>query len=86
VRTILLSLAQSHPDLLKDPPPQVVVAGIGEAAVQMTLIARASSYTKVWGAEVQLREEMYGEFLRQGIQIPVLRRILHMAPEPARTP
>lgn len=85
VRTILLTRAQSHPDLLKDPPPQVIVAGIGEAAVQLTFIARASSYTMVWGAEVQLREEVYGEFLRQGIQVPVQRRILHMAPESART-
>jgi MscS family membrane protein len=85
VRTILLTLAQSHPDLLKDPPPQVVVSGIGEAAVQVTLIARASSYTKVWGAEVQLREHAYAEFLRQGIQVPVQHRVLHMAPELART-
>jgi small-conductance mechanosensitive channel len=86
VRTILLTLAQPHPALLKDPPPQVVVAGISEAAVQVTLIGRASSYTKVWDTEVQMREEIYGEFLRQGIQVPVQRRILHMAPESARNP
>jgi small-conductance mechanosensitive channel len=84
VRSILLNLARSHPDLLKDPPPEVVVTAMGDAGVQVTLIARAIAYTKAWGAEVQLRENVYRAFVKQGIQMAVQRRILQVLPEPVR--
>jgi small-conductance mechanosensitive channel len=86
VRALLLRPAQSHPDLVKDPAPQVFVTGVSEIAVQLTLVARASSYTKQWDAEAQLRENTYKAFLEQGIHAPVQRRIVQMqtdSPSPA---
>ncbi len=78
VRALLLDLCRAHPDVLREPPPQVFVTGLSETAVQVTLVARASSYTTQWGAETQLREQAYQAFRKSGVSPPVPRRIVQM--------
>jgi small-conductance mechanosensitive channel len=46
--------------------------------VELTLIARASSYTTQWGAETELRERAYRAFLEHGISAPVPRRLVQV--------
>ena len=78
VRAILLEAAGKHPDILQDPPPQVAVTGTSERAVELTLVARAKSFALQWGTETSIREEVYGAFLRQGIGVPVQRRVVQL--------
>ena len=78
VRAILLEAAGKHPDILRDPPPQVAVTGTSERAVELTLVARAKSFALQWGTETSIREEVYGAFLRQGIGVPVQRRVVQL--------
>ncbi len=78
VRSLLLDLCRAHPDVLREPPPRVFVTGLSETAVQVTLVARASSYATQWNAETQLREQAYQAFRKTGIPLPVPRRIVQM--------
>jgi small-conductance mechanosensitive channel len=83
VRSVLLGLCAAHPNVLQDPPAQAVVTGLSDTAVELTLIARASSYATQWGAETQLRERAYQAFLEHGISAPVPRRIVQVQEQQA---
>lgn len=78
VRAILLGLAASHPDVLKSPKPEVFVTALSENALEVTLVGRCSEFGKVWGAETMLREQAYTEFMKEGIGVPVARRVIRM--------
>jgi MscS family membrane protein len=78
VRAILLKLAADHPDVLRVPAPQVFVTALSENAMEATLVARCSEFSKVWGAETTLREQAYLEFMKEGINVPVPRRVIRM--------
>jgi small-conductance mechanosensitive channel len=81
LRGLLLGLCAGHPDILKTPAPQVFVTDLSETALQLTLVARASSYATQWGVETGLREQAYRAFLDNGIPVPVARRIIQMQGE-----
>lgn len=81
VRAILLTLAENHPDIVRDPPPQVFVTGVTDIAMEVTMVARCSEFSRQFAAETALREQAYAEFIRQGISLPVPRRIIRMEAE-----
>jgi MscS family membrane protein len=78
VRALLLGLCRAHAEVLADPPPSVFVTNLSDSSVQLTLVARASSYATQWGVETDLRERAYQAFLEQGIPAPVPRRIVQV--------
>ncbi|MDH3253350.1 MAG: mechanosensitive ion channel family protein, partial [Ignavibacteria bacterium] len=78
VRRILLRLADSHPDILKDPEPLVYLTALGDSAIEFTLLARASDFSKRFAAENALREQAYLAFGREGVEIPFPQRVVHM--------
>jgi small-conductance mechanosensitive channel len=78
VRAILLGLAANHPDLLPTPAPQVFVTALSESAMEVTLVGRCSEFGKVWGTETTLREQAYLAFMKEGINVPVARRVIRM--------
>jgi len=78
VREILLGLADAHPDLLKDPPPEVSCTAMNDSSVEFTLIGRASHFMKRAAAENGLREQAYVAFAKEGIEIPFPQRVVHM--------
>lgn len=82
VRGILLRLADAHPDVLKDPPPEAHCTALGESAVEYTLIARVDDYRKRWAAENVLREQMLAEFAAAGIGVPFPQRVVHLHGKP----
>jgi MscS family membrane protein len=76
VRSVLLELAGANPDLLKDPIPQVVLAGMADGALQFQLIARSQSYQVQFRAETAMREQAYIAFREAGIDLAVpVRRV-----------
>lgn len=78
VRAILLELAGAHPDLLKDPAPEVHCTAWLDSALEFTLLARAKDFRKRWGTETTIREPAYRLFTTEGMEIPFPRRVVHM--------
>lgn len=80
VRTLLLDLARSHPDILADPAPEVFFTAMNDSSIEFSLVARASDFTKRFKAECDLREQVYTKFAEEGIEIPFPQRVIHMKP------
>jgi MscS family membrane protein len=76
VRRLLLSLATSHQEILRDPPPRVYFTAITDYAIQLTLVARCESVTGQYDVETTLREQAYLAFLQEGIEVGVPQRIV----------
>jgi small-conductance mechanosensitive channel len=54
------------------------MTALADSAVEFTLIARASDFSKRFAAENILREQAYVAFNREGIEIPFPQRVVHM--------
>ena len=81
-RAIMMRLALEHPDMLKDPAPAVFMTGFGESSVNLMLNGRTNDYRLKFLVETALREQIYNAFLKEGIQIPLPQRVVHMSPPP----
>ena len=77
VRRILLDIAGSHPELMKDPAPEVFFTDVKDSSLEFTLVARSGDYTKRFGAEASLREQAYLALNREGIEIPFPQQVVH---------
>ncbi|MBI4536318.1 MAG: mechanosensitive ion channel family protein [Ignavibacteriae bacterium] len=78
VRAILLRLADAHPDILKDPAPEVFFTAMDDSAIEFTLMARVDAFSKRFKTETHLREQAYLAFAKEGIEIPFPQRVVHM--------
>lgn len=89
VRSILVEVGRSHPDVLDDPAPNVVFTGFGESSLDFEL--------RVWTERLvttphrfasHLYFEVFAAFRREGIEIPFPQRDLHVrtVPEDLRAP
>ena len=89
VRAVVLETAESHPDVLSDPPPEVIFTGFGDSSLDFEL--RVWTITRVQVPRI-LRSEIYfmifKAFKEHGIEIPFPQRDLHLrsvdAPIPVR--
>jgi len=79
VRSILLEEAERHPQVLKDPKPDVVFTGYGDSSLDFVL--------RVWTSErahtpVVLKSDLYfalfKRFAESGIELPFPQRDLHL--------
>jgi small-conductance mechanosensitive channel len=78
VKTLLINLASSHPDILPDPKPEAVLTAIPESSLEITLIARTGDFSKKWGAECTLREQAIEAFRKEAIEVPLPQRVVHV--------
>jgi len=79
VREILMGVALAHPDVLKDPEPELLFAGFGNSSLDFEL--RVWTITRVQWPRV-LSSELYFSIFRafreNGIEIPFPQRDLHL--------
>jgi len=79
VRSVLEEAARSHPDVLADPPPEVIFTGFGDSSLDFEL--RVWTITRVQWPRI-LRSEIYfmifKAFKEHGIEIPFPQRDLHL--------
>jgi small-conductance mechanosensitive channel len=79
VRQILLEIAANHPDILRDPAPDVVFLGFGDSALNFEL--RVWSIRQVQTPKI-LESDLYFTIFRvfseKGIEIPFPQRDLHL--------
>jgi small-conductance mechanosensitive channel len=85
-KSIMTKFAMEHPDVMKDPPPAVFLIGFGESSLNLQLNGRTSDYRMKFADETTLREQIYGAFLKEGIQIPLPQRVVHLPPPPHASP
>lgn len=79
VRNVLLEVAGRHPDVLADPPPEVLFTGFGDSSLDFQL--RVWTITRVQFPRILASElyfEIFRAFRRHGIEIPFPQRDLHL--------
>lgn len=80
-KLIMTSLAKQHPDVLKEPVPEVFVVALADSSVNLRLIARTDDFRKKFLVETSLREQIYNAFRSEGIEIPFPQRVVYLAHE-----
>jgi small-conductance mechanosensitive channel len=79
VRALLLTIASRHPDVLKDPSPEVLLSSFGDNSINFDL--RVWTITQVQTPN-RLKSELYfeiaREFAAQGIEIPFPQRDVYI--------
>lgn len=78
VREIMLKSANGHPLISQEIPPDVVLTSFGDSSLNVRLAARTDDYRNAWGMQCELRETIYEEFNKEGIEIPFPQRVVHM--------
>jgi MscS family membrane protein len=78
-RTIMVDLARSNPDVLRQPPPEVVFSEIQKSSCTLQLNARTNDWKKKGRAEAALREQIYNCFLKDGINPEYPRRLVYVS-------
>lgn len=77
-KAILLDLADNHPDVLKDPVPEVFFIEFGQSAVILRLNMRTDNFKKKWSVETSMREQIYKAFMAANIIIPLPQHVIHI--------
>ncbi len=70
VRQILLDIVKSHSEVLRQPPPAVLLTGFGESALNFELRAFINDVEKVLTVTSELCFEIEEAFQKEGIEIP----------------
>ena len=81
VKKILLNLAKSHPDVLKDPHPDVFLLDLGNSALRFKLVCTVESIQKQFTTAESLRVRIYESFIKNGVEIPYPRQDIHLTSE-----
>lgn len=81
---IMTDIARNHPDVLKDPIPEVFTIALGDSSVNLRLVCRTDDFRKKFKTETQLREQIYEAFLKEGVEIPFPQRVVHLQNSHAR--
>ncbi len=77
-REILLAVAQSHPNILKDPAPVASFEGFGESSLQLLLRVYLPNMDNRLATISDLHTEILRRFSQEGIELPFPQRSLHI--------
>ncbi len=79
VRELLIEVARQHPDVLVDPPPEVIFEGLGDSSLNFLL--RVFTVNQVQ-TPFKLKSDLYFSIFRtfgeHGVEIPFPQRDLHI--------
>ncbi len=78
VKKIMLKAADNHPLISKSSPANVFLMSFGDSSLNFRLAARTDDYRNAFIAQCELREIIYEEFNKAGIDIPFPQRVIHM--------
>ena len=78
---VAMDIMRSHPKVLKDPEPAVVITGLGDSAINLQL--RAWAKTEDYGTvKGDLTKAIYEAYMRGGIEIPFPQMDVHIKEMP----
>ncbi|HCV44105.1 MAG TPA: hypothetical protein DGH68_11525 [Bacteroidetes bacterium] len=78
VRRILSAIARQNPDVLQEPAPEVFFTAMKESAIEFTLVAQTTDYTKQFAVQTRLREQIYVALAKEEIEIPFPQQVVHV--------
>lgn len=78
--SLAMDLMVRHPQVLKDPAPAVVISGLGDDKVGLTLRAWVNN-SDYWAVNGSLSKGVVEEFKRNGVELPVPRIGVQMRQE-----
>ncbi|HKI79918.1 MAG TPA: mechanosensitive ion channel family protein [Ignavibacteriaceae bacterium] len=78
VREIMIKAANEHEFISKQVPPDVNLLKFGDSSLDVRLTARTDDYRNAWAMQCELREKIYEEFNKSGIEIPFPQRVVHL--------
>ncbi len=78
IKEILLNLANSHPHLIKNPPPKVIFKDFGDSALDFELIFTYNNGFRVNLIESDIRFLIHKSFKENNIEIPFPQRVVHL--------
>ncbi len=77
-RSVMEQVATKHPNIMKDPAPYTFVDSLDDSAITLGLFVRVGDYTKAWGTEKELIEQIYEAFKENDIEIPFPQMDVHI--------
>ena len=78
VEAILLEIAKSHPQVLKDPGPSVVFMGFGPDSIDFEIRAFMKDVGYVLAIKSEMNYEITEAFSKEGIEIPFAQRDINI--------
>jgi MscS family membrane protein len=81
VKEIMLNAANAHSLISREVPPDVVLLEFGDSSLNMRLSARTDDYKNAWKMQCELRETIYEEFNKAGVEIPFPQRVVYLKKE-----
>ena len=78
IKDILLEIANSHPHLIKNPPPKVIFKNFGDSALEFDLIFTYNNGFRVNLIESDIRFLVHKKFKENNIEIPCTQRVVHL--------
>jgi len=78
VKEILLDIANSHPHLIKNPPPKVIFKNFGDSALDFKLIFTYNNGFRVNLIESDIRFLVHKKFKENNIEIPFPQAVVHL--------
>jgi len=78
VKEILLDIANSHPHLIKNPPPKVIFKNFGDSALDFTLVFTYNNGFRVNLIESDIRFLVHKKFKENNIEIPFPQAVVHL--------
>ena len=78
VKEMLLDIANSHPHLIKNPPPKVIFKNFGDSALDFKLIFTYNNGFRVNLIESDIRFLVNKKFKENNIEIPFPQAVVHL--------
>ncbi len=74
VRALILGILAQHKEIQQSPLPQIYVSSFDDAAIRMRLHIQTIDLMKKFELETDLREKIYSELQKNGIEFPRVQR------------
>lgn len=86
VKAILLDIANSHPDVIKEDPqkPYVRLSKFGDSSIDFTLWYWVDEVKKMWRVGSEIRETIDRRFREEGIEIPFPQSVVTFKNSPPK--
>jgi small-conductance mechanosensitive channel len=77
VKMIMIDAAASHPDVLKDPAPEVFLMKLADWSINFTLFCRVPDFKLQFRTSEALRISIYNALNKAKIEIPFPQQVVH---------